>query len=112
MQTKETFVPTKHLSQRVQVYAGVTLGSRGEDSPTAFGRLCEWRETPNQPADNFKSFGAYQRSLNLDCQEGQPGILQWTPDANTPDTVYYQANFLIFFKHLYFAVYFLLTSIL
>ena len=31
-----------------------------------------------------------QRSLTLDCQEGQPGIIQWTPDRNTPDLVYYQ----------------------
>ena len=73
-----------------------------------------------QPAFLFSSFGAYQRSLSLNCQEGesfdkttshwseylmptadpkpsslwhysgQPGILQWTPDRHTPDTVYYQ----------------------
>ena len=24
------------------------------------------------------------------CTAGQPGILQWTPDRDTPDTVYYQ----------------------
>ena len=86
------------------------------DVPSGTGRLCEWREDPQQPADKFSSFGAYQvntislivniicnqlfvyiflfmffqRSLTLDCQEGQPGIIQWTPDRNTPDLVYYQ----------------------
>ena len=32
----------------------------------------------------------FQRSLTLDCKEGQPGIIQWTPDRDTPDLVYYQ----------------------
>ena len=33
---------------------------------------------------------SFQRSLTLDCKEGQPGIIQWTPDRDTPDLVYYQ----------------------
>lgn len=78
------------MCQQVQVYAGVELDASNQPNPTSFGRLCEWKQDPNQPASSFNSFGAYQRSLNLDCKEGQPGILQWTPDANTPDTVYYQ----------------------
>ncbi len=36
----------------------------------AKGRLCEWKEDPKQPAKKFSSFGAYQRSLSLNCQEG------------------------------------------
>ena len=42
--------------------------------------------------EKFNGFIVYffQRSLTLDCQEGQPGIIQWTPDRNTPDLVYYQ----------------------
>ena len=35
-------------------------------------------------------FFPFQRSLTLDCKEGQPGIIQWTPDRDTPDLVYYQ----------------------
>merc|ERR1719297_257693 len=58
--------------------------------PSATGRLCEWKEDVKKPASRFTSFGAYQRSLSLYCQEGQPGIVQWTPDRRTPDTVYYQ----------------------
>ena len=30
------------------------------DVPSGTGRLCEWREDPQQPADRFSSFGAYQ----------------------------------------------------
>ena len=30
------------------------------DVPSGTGRLCEWREDPQQPADKFSSFGAYQ----------------------------------------------------
>lgn len=41
-------------------------------------------------ADDYSSFGAYQRSLTLKCDEGEPGIITWQPDNNTPDTVYYQ----------------------
>jgi hypothetical protein len=47
-------------------------------------------------ADTYPSFGAYQRSLTLKCDEGEPGIITWTPDRNTPDTVYYQC-----FSHRY-----------
>ena len=74
----------------MRVFAGVAQDREGSHVPTAFGRLCEWAEDPNQIANSFESFGAYQRSLKLQCDEGQPGILQWTPDANTPNTVYYQ----------------------
>ena len=74
------------------MFAGVEQDRDGQAVPSAYGRLCEWKEDPNQPADAFSSFGAYQRTLQLDCQEGQPGIVQWTPDAATPDTVYYQVR--------------------
>lgn len=74
------------------MFAGVGQDRDGNAVPTAYGRLCEWAQDPNHPADAFESFGGYQRTLTLDCQEGQPGILQWTPDANTPDLVYYQVS--------------------
>lgn len=65
----------------------------GEIIPTGIGRLCNWTPDPQQPsADEFVSFGAYQRTLSLACDNGDPGIVQWTPDADTPDTVYYQVG--------------------
>lgn len=92
------------------MFAGIKNSRLGSE-PTGIGRLCEWKEDSNevnksfvikvwfsgihlasfqQTSQNHKSFGAFQRSLSLDCQEGQPGIVQWTPDKNTPDLVYYQ----------------------
>lgn len=76
--------------RRLRVFAGVKETRFGGTVPTATGRLCEWKEDVKKAANQFTSFGAYQRSLSLYCQEGQPGILQWTPDSRTPDTVYYQ----------------------
>ncbi|XP_058807358.1 protein Skeletor, isoforms B/C [Phymastichus coffea] len=74
----------------VTIYAGVRR-QRGVVRPTGIGRSCNW--TPDQnlpPADEFSSFGAYQRTLTLICEPGEPGIVTWVPDENTPDTVYYQ----------------------
>ncbi|CAG9821915.1 unnamed protein product [Phaedon cochleariae] len=62
----------------------------GSPVPTGTGRLCHWTQTGDLEADDFQSFGAYQRTLELKCDQGEPGVIQWTPDSNTPDTVYYQ----------------------
>lgn len=64
----------------------------GEAHPTGTGRLCHWTHTGESDADDFESFGAYQRTLQLKCDVGEPGVIQWTPDKNTPDTVYYQVK--------------------
>ena len=72
------------------MFAGIQSNRQGGTEPTGTGRLCEWKEDPAEPASRSSSFGAYQRTLSLQCQQGQPGIIQWTPDANTPDLVYYQ----------------------
>ena len=68
----------------------MALDQTGNPVPTGYGRACEWKEDPNRSTDSFRSFGAYQRSLKLQCQEGQPGIVTWTPDRNSPDLAYYQ----------------------
>jgi len=74
----------------VKIFAGVRR-QRGKVIPTGVGRLCNWVPDQNQPlADEFASFGAYQRTLVLECDHGEPGIVEWIPDENTPDTVYYQ----------------------
>jgi hypothetical protein len=81
----------------VQVFAGVHQSRSGKVTPTGVGRICNWTPDIKGPeVDEFPSFGAYQRSLTLKCDEGEPGIITWTPDENTPDTVYYQC-----FSHRY-----------
>ncbi|XP_013194628.2 protein Skeletor, isoforms D/E isoform X1 [Amyelois transitella] len=75
----------------IEIYAGVRRSRSGDFIPTGVGRLCNWTPDPNGPeADEYPSFGAYQRSLTLECEQGNPGIVTWTPDRDTPDTVYYQ----------------------
>lgn len=77
--------------QKEHIFAGVEQTRSGNLVPTGVGRLCNWTPDPDQsPADEFVSFGAYQRTLTLICDHGEPGVIQWTPDEDTPDTVYYQ----------------------
>ncbi|CAG9794628.1 unnamed protein product [Diatraea saccharalis] len=82
---------TDDEKKAVKIFAGVRRSRTGELIPTGVGRLCNWTpDTSGPEADEFPSFGAYQRSLTLVCEEGNPGVVTWTPDKNTPDTVYYQ----------------------
>ena len=47
------------LFSQVRVFAGVEENRLGPE-PVAKGRLCEWKEDPEEPANKFRSFGAYQ----------------------------------------------------
>ncbi|XP_032665653.1 protein Skeletor, isoforms B/C isoform X1 [Odontomachus brunneus] len=81
---------TPEEKAKVKIFAGVRR-QRGTIRPIGVGRLCNWVPDQNQPpADEFASFGAYQRTLVLECDHGEPGIVEWIPDEDTPDTVYYQ----------------------
>ncbi|XP_048001741.1 protein Skeletor, isoforms D/E isoform X2 [Leguminivora glycinivorella] len=85
------FHKTEAEKQGVEIYAGVRRSRTGELIPTGIGRLCNWTPNKDGPeADEYPSFGAYQRSLTLVCEQGDPGVITWTPDKHTPDTVYYQ----------------------
>ncbi|CAD7084416.1 unnamed protein product [Hermetia illucens] len=82
---------TEEEKANVRIYAGVKRSRTGHVIPTGVGRLCNWTpDIDGPPADDYLSFGAYQRTLTLKCDEGEPGIITWTPDQSTPDTVYYQ----------------------
>ncbi|KAG4075641.1 hypothetical protein HA402_003466 [Bradysia odoriphaga] len=82
---------TEEEKANVRIFAGIHRSRNGAVAPTGIGRLCHWTSDPDGPsADEYSSFGAYQRSLTLKCDEGEPGIITWQPDNNTPDTVYYQ----------------------
>ncbi|XP_006815462.1 protein Skeletor, isoforms B/C-like [Saccoglossus kowalevskii] len=75
--------------EQVKVYAGVEF-ENGNPSPTAAGRYCEYKTTGVDQSEESETFEDYFKTLKLDCEEGAPGELLWTPDENTPDTVYYQ----------------------
>ncbi|KAG5674929.1 hypothetical protein PVAND_004873 [Polypedilum vanderplanki] len=78
--------------EQVKIFAGVQKSrANGKITPIGVGRICNWTpELKGPTADEYTSFGAYQRSLTLKCEEGDPGIVTFKPDHNTPDTVYYQ----------------------
>ncbi|RZF39223.1 hypothetical protein LSTR_LSTR010317 [Laodelphax striatellus] len=86
---------TDEEKAKVRIFAGVEKQGN-ELVPTGTGRLCNWTPDPDKDADDYASFGAYQRILTLICDFGDPNFIRWTPDANTPDTVYYQC-----FSHRY-----------
>ncbi|KAJ8942165.1 hypothetical protein NQ318_002555 [Aromia moschata] len=81
---------TPEERKNVRVFAGVSTAKDGSAVPTGTGRLCHWTLTGDREADDYESFGAFQRHLELKCDKGEPGVVQWTPDKHTPDTVYYQ----------------------
>lgn len=83
---------TDEERMRERLFAGVALRPDGQFVPTAEGRLCEWRQTnlTQTNPDLYQTFSAYQRSLKLDCSAGQAGVLKFTPDSSTPDSIYYQ----------------------
>ena len=58
------------------------------------GRLCQLRETAasEKARNNCSDLQTYIDTLETpaSCNSGEPGILVWRPDENTPDLVYYQ----------------------
>jgi hypothetical protein len=61
------------------------------------GRLCVWSETIDDiNPDKIDTYKDYFNGLQLKCGKGPAGILRWTPDEKTPNTVYYQVS--AFFK--------------
>ena len=43
--------------------------------------------------ESCQSFGDYMdavRDRGVNCEDGEAGVLVWTPDQNTPDEVFYQ----------------------
>ncbi|GLV32775.1 skeletor [Carabus blaptoides fortunei] len=81
---------TPEEKANIRIFAGAKQTRDGKVYPTGVGRLCHWTHTGDREADDFQSFGAFQRTLELRCDTGEPGVITWTPDADTPDTVYYQ----------------------
>jgi len=65
---------------------------------SAVGRLCERQESLEatnirESCSSRENYEAAISESSLTCASGEPGILIWTPDENTPDTVFYQVQF-------------------
>ena len=87
-------------AQSESVYSGVGQDRDGNPVPGLMGRLCRW--SSSRPAATFASYEDFHDSLNLDCPEkGRPGTVRFTPNANMPDTIYYQVSM----KIMYFCAY-------
>ncbi|KAG5670982.1 hypothetical protein PVAND_001209 [Polypedilum vanderplanki] len=75
---------------RQTVYAGVKFEEDGYPRPTAAGRYCEWQHITVDKSSDIETFEEYKKTLKLECEPGEPAILNWTVSHDTPDLVYYQ----------------------
>jgi hypothetical protein len=39
-----------------------------------------------------ETFEDYMKTLKLECEDGDPAVLNWTVAEDTPDLVYYQVS--------------------
>ncbi|GFU22530.1 hypothetical protein NPIL_175341 [Nephila pilipes] len=76
-----------------KVYAGVEFDRRGRPHPSAAGRLCSWVHNTSHrySVDDYPTYPKFRKSLRLQCSEGEPSILYWTPNASVPELLYYQS---------------------
>lgn len=54
----------------------------------------------HQTIDRFADFDNledYKKTLTLQCDHGEPSVLNWTVAADTPNEVYYQVSCANFF---------------
>uniref|UniRef100_A0A2A4J7G6 DM13 domain-containing protein n=1 Tax=Heliothis virescens TaxID=7102 RepID=A0A2A4J7G6_HELVI len=85
------FGQKKEEDQRKQrVFAGVAYDNEGYPYPTAVGRYCEWTHKTIDQSATSETFEEYMNTLQLECNEGEPAVLNWTVAHETPDLLYYQ----------------------
>lgn len=74
------------MFQQVNIIAG----SNPEET---VGNLCMWtQENPEDNPDTYNTFAEYRNTLKLKCDESiPPAIFKFTPNASTPDLIYYQS---------------------
>ncbi|XP_014365174.2 protein Skeletor, isoforms B/C [Papilio machaon] len=85
------FGQKREEDQRKQrVFAGVAYDNEGYPYPTAVGRYCEWTHKTIDQSAASETFEDYMKTLQLECNEGEPAVLNWTVAHETPDLVYYQ----------------------
>ncbi|XP_015594898.1 protein Skeletor, isoforms B/C [Cephus cinctus] len=78
---------------KVRVLAGVEFTRRGRPRPTAVGPLCLGKHNGRDRRldDDFPTFKKFNRTLVVNCESEESGILEVTPNSTWPDTVYYNS---------------------
>lgn len=66
----------------------------GYPRPTAAGRYCEWTHLTIDKSNEIETFEEYKKTLKLECEPGEPAVLNWTVSFDTPNLVYYQVCFM------------------
>ncbi|XP_053947186.1 protein Skeletor, isoforms B/C [Anastrepha ludens] len=73
-----------------KTYAGVEFDEDGNPMPTAVGRYCEWVHRTVDRSAEIETFEEYMKTVMLECEEGEPGYMNWTVPLDAPDLLYYQ----------------------
>lgn len=76
-----------------KIYAGVEYDREGYPYPTAEGRYCELAHKSIDKSTESETFEEYLETLRLECDQGEPGYLNWTVPMDAPDLLYYQVSF-------------------
>jgi hypothetical protein len=85
------FGQKNEAEQKTQkVYAGVDYDREGYPYPTATGRYCELAHKSVDKSAESDTFEEYLETLRLECDQGEPGYLNWTVPMDAPDLLYYQ----------------------
>lgn len=62
------------------------------------GRYCEWKHRSIDRSDEIDTFEEYMKTLELECENGEPGFLNWTVPMDAPELLYYQVIIEIFYN--------------
>ncbi|ALC47592.1 CG34355 [Drosophila busckii] len=73
-----------------KAYAGVDFDSDGNAIPTGLGRYCEWEHRTVDRSSEIETFEEFKDTLVFNCEDGEPGYMNWTVPLNAPDLLYYQ----------------------
>uniref|UniRef100_A0A914YE09 DM13 domain-containing protein n=1 Tax=Panagrolaimus superbus TaxID=310955 RepID=A0A914YE09_9BILA len=65
----------------------------GNNPDETTGNLCMWiQQNVDDNPDSYNSFAEYRKTLKLKCDENiPPAVFMFTPNASTPDVIYYQS---------------------
>ncbi|XP_018319148.1 protein Skeletor, isoforms B/C isoform X2 [Agrilus planipennis] len=82
----------KNLNEqkKQKVYAGIAYDREGYPFPTATGRYCEYVHKTIDKSAETETFKEYFETFRLECDQGEPGYLNWTVPMDAPDLLYYQ----------------------